>query len=121
MKYTIQTDDIILSFLEKVLESKANEVKIVAFFLKKYNYYTNVIKLTDEETIWRIVFDVKSRRECRQQLGCSIAVFNTALTNLKKKGILKELDNGVLAIAEVLRINPEKDNELVFVLKQNNG
>lgn len=119
MKYIVQSDDVVLSFIEKVLESKSNEAKITAYFLKRYNYYINDIKLTDEETIWRIIFDLKSRKECREKLGISVSVFNTAMTLLKKKGILLELDNGVPCVAPVLRFNPLKDNELVFIFKPN--
>lgn len=119
MKLVIKTDDPIKEYLTKVLESNSIEVSILSFFVNKYNYYINTISLTDDVTIWKLVFHSTERKKCRTELGVTVATFNTCLHNLKKKGCITVSNDGEIAISKLLLYNHKKDNTLTFIFEYN--
>lgn len=118
-KFVIKSEDPVKDYLIKVLESNSIEISILSFFINKYNYYINDIKITDFSTIWKLSFHNTERKKCRLDLGISVATFNTSLHNLKKKGLIILDSDDNLVINEMLLFNPKIDNTLTFIFKSN--
>jgi hypothetical protein len=117
-KFVIKTEDPVKDYLVKILESNSVEISILSFFINKYNYYVNNIKLTDISTIWKLTFHNTERKKCRSILGISVATFNTSLHNLKKKRLILIDSEGNPSITKMLLFNPEVNNTLTFIFEK---
>lgn len=117
-KFVIKTEDPVKDYLVKILESNSVEISILSFFINKYNYYINNIKLNDLSTIWKLSFHSSERKKCRSILGISVATFNTSLHNLKKKGLVIIDSEGNPSITKMLLFNPEVNNTLTFIFEK---
>jgi hypothetical protein len=117
-KFVIKTEDPVKDYLVKILESNSVEISILSFFINKYNYYINNIKLNDLSTIWKLSFHSSERKKCRNILDISVATFNTSLHNLKKKGLVIIDSEGNPSITKMLLFNPEVNNTLTFIFEK---
>ncbi len=66
------------------------EIDLLALFLSKYFDLKNTI--TSDTELYEVLFSTKKRREIKEKLNISEQVFNNRFTALKKKNIIKEVN-----------------------------
>ncbi len=73
-------------FTQPVHRLSEQQIKIIGLFLYYYNKLGNDIS---EEFKWKCVFDYDIKMAIAEELGTSIQVMDNQLTQLRKKGIVK--------------------------------
>lgn len=66
------------------------EIDLLALFLSKYFDLKNTI--TSDTELYEVLFSTKKRREIKEKLNISEQVFNNRFTALKKKNIIREVN-----------------------------
>lgn len=81
------------------------QMEILALFL--YKHYLFKQEVTNEKLLWSLVFDYSVKMEIKNELNIKDAVFQNYMSQLRKKGIIK---NNTISSVYIPELDPKVKN-----------
>ena len=89
-------------------------MKVVAFFVTRYNKYKELYKM-DDSVVMPIIFGTPERKLLMKELPITSGSLNTTLNHLRTKKVLSKDSEGKPKIAPIFLFNPDKENSMTFI------